>query len=790
MKFSEQWLREWVNPSVLTTELTEKLTMAGLEVDSIDPVAAKFTQVVVGKVLSIEPHPNADKLQVCQVQISNQESSNCNHVQIVCGASNVKVNMLVPTALVGAKLPKINIKQAKLRDVESNGMLCSEAELGLAESANGLMPLPIDAPIGENIRDYLKLEDVSIDVDLTPNRGDCLSIMGIAREVGTLYNCPVNSPSINSVNPEINDIFPVEILAKEACPNYIGRLIKNINIKALTPLWMTEKLRRSGIRSINPVVDVTNFVLLELGQPMHAFDLDKLDSKICVRMANNQEKITLLDGQIIELDNDTLVIADNKQAQALAGIMGGADSAVNNDTQNIFLESAFFTPLNLAGCARRYKLHTDSSHRFERGVDPKLQIKAIERATSLLLDICGGQASKIIEQSQLAVDNSPKIILRKSRIKRLLGKKIASNNIEEYLTRLEMTCKIIDNDSWEVIPPSFRFDIKLEADLIEEIARIFGYNNLPMNTGKTSFNIKNLADNSIDKIRNILVSRAYQEAITYSFVDDSLQNKLNSQNAIKLANPLAKELATMRTTLWTGLLNAVQYNYKRQQTIVRLFETGLSFIPSANEIKQENMLAGVITGNIYPEQWGMPKRAVDFFDLKADVEALLKISNKNFSFKPTKHQALHPEQAAKIIYQDKSIGLIGALHPSIAKDLDLPATFIFEIELDIFKREDIINYKLLSKYPSMRRDIAILINKDILVGDIKSWLKQNAGELLVDLQLFDIYEGKGIDENQKSLAFSLIFRNSSRNLIEDEIDNIINKLLDGLKVNFSAILRL
>ena len=599
MKLSENWLREWVNPAISTDEVVKQLTMAGLEVDGVESVALEFQKVVVGKVLQVEPHPDADKLRICQVNVGQDAP-----LKIVCGAANVHAGMIAPTAIVGANLGDFKIKKAKLRGVESFGMLCSAKELGLAESSDGLMPLAGDAPIGEDIRDYLNLDDVTIDIDLTPNRGDCLSIAGIAREMGLLTRTLVEPIETKAIDATISDTFPVEIDDTRVCPRYIGRVIKNINPNATTPLWMQEKLRRCGLRSISPVVDITNYVLLELGQPMHAFDLDKLKGGIKVRMAQKGEKLTLLDEKEVKLDDKTLIIADHEKPLAMAGVMGGLNSAVTDATQTIFLESAFFTPEQLAGCARRYGLSTDSSHRFERGVDPYLQRKATERATALLLDIVGGEAGEIIEvadEATLPIKNT--ITLRKARVTRVLGKTLDDNDITEILTRLEMQVTQTET-GWAVIPPSFRFDIAIEADLIEELARVHGYNNFPSTVPQGHLDMREQHDNDLMRLQAVLVQRDYQETITYSFVDPNLQEKVNPNiKGLALANPIASDMSVMRTSLWTGLLQALQYNQKQQQARIRLFETGLRFVPNGDELQQEPMLSGLIAGQRYSEQW-------------------------------------------------------------------------------------------------------------------------------------------------------------------------------------------
>ncbi len=786
MKFSENWLREWVNPAIDTQQMVKQFTMAGLEVDSFEPVAGEFSNVVVGEILSIHPHPNADKLRVCKVNIGGDEL-----LSIVCGAPNVCEGMKAPTAMLGGKIGDMKIKKSKLRGEPSHGMLCSAKELGLTESAEGLMSLANDAPVGQDIRDYLNLNDTSIDIDITPNRGDCLSIAGFARELGLLTRQNVTSVKIPNIPATINDTFPVVIINPEANPRYVGRIIKNLNVKAKTPLWMQEKLRRSGIRSISPVVDITNYVLLELGQPMHAFDLNKLSAGIRVRMAQAGEKLTLLDGQKVALDENTLVIADHEKALAIAGVMGGLDSSVTGDTVDIFLESAFFTPKNLAGCARRYGLHTDSSFRFERGVDFQLQRKAIERATALLLDITGGEVGNIIEiVSEGDLPQIPSIELRGSRIQKVLGKAFPRDEVADILQRLGMNVTQ-NGDNWTVQPPSFRFDMAIEIDLIEDIARIHGYDNIPSRPPQASLNLSNQPELSIRQLQMALTQNGYQEAITYSFVDPELQQKINpAAGAIALTNPIASDMAVMRTNLWTGLLQALQYNQKRQQSRIRLFETGLRFVKTGDELMQQSCISGVACGSRYPEQWDIKQQDIDFFDVKADIEALLQLAGRPYHFKPIQHDALHPGQIAAIFQNDKQIGLIGALHPKLIIELDLIApVFLFELQLDDLLAKQETKFVAISKYPSIRRDLALLISQQVTWQNLLDCVWENAPDILIDAQLFDVYQGKGIESGKKSLAIGLIFQAFSRNLTESEVDDVISQLLTTFERRLNAELR-
>ncbi|UZE97463.1 phenylalanine--tRNA ligase subunit beta [Alkalimarinus alittae] len=789
MKFSEQWLREWVNPDISTEELVSQITMAGLEVDGVELVAGEFSGVVVGEVLSTEKHPDADKLSVCQVSAGDET------YQVVCGAPNVRAGLKVPFATIGAILPgDFKIKKAKLRGVESQGMLCAEAELGLSEASDGLMELPVDANVGQDFREYMSLNDRMIEVDLTPNRSDCLSIAGLAREVGVLNKILVEQPDVKAVLPTIEDTFTVNVDVPAYCPRYIGRVIKGINVNAQTPLWMQEKLRRSGLRSIDPVVDVTNYILLEFGQPMHAFDLDNLSGSINVRMAEDKEKITLLDGQEVELRSNTLVIADEERALAIAGVMGGAHSGVNESTTNIFLECAFFEPISIAGKARSYGLHTDSSHRFERGVDFNLQASMIERATALLLDIVGGDAGPVSEKvSKADLPVRSLVELRYARVESLLGLSIDRTEVEEILTRLGLFVDKLTKDGWLIKVPSYRFDISIEADLIEEVGRIYGYNNLPVTkpVGSLALRPNDESITPIADIQNHLVTLGYQEAITYSFVDPELQKRLDPENeGIALANPISADLSVMRTTLWTGLLKALMYNQNRQQDRVRFFETGLRFVKQGDDIDQPLMLAGVVSGTRLPENWTGGSDSVDFFDVKADLESLLARLGTGFEFKKGSLPALHPGQAAEIVKNGEKVGYLGALHPEIHKSLNLNGSvYLFELCLNQIVKGNVPQCKEFSKFPEVRRDLAIIVNKEIQFNDVKAAIIEKAGDFLIDLRVFDVYQGQGVEPGMKSLAIGVTWQHVERTLNDDEITQTFNDIIDVLKDRFGAILR-
>lgn len=791
MKLSEQWLREWANPAINTQQLANQLTMAGLEIESIAPVAGEFNDVIIGHITDIAQHPDADRLRVCQVNIGQAEPLN-----IVCGGANARTDLKVAVAIIGAKLPNgLVIKAAKLRGVPSQGMLCSTSELGLTETSDGIMELPADAPIGKDLREWLQLNDYSLDIHLTPNRGDCLSIRGTAREIAVLNQIALTEPNISTISATISDEFPIHIQATEACPRYCGRVIRNINASAKTPLWMQERLRRSGLRSIHPVVDVTNYVLLELGQPLHAFDLAKLDQNIVVRHATANEQITLLDDQTVTLTPDTLVIADQTQVQAIAGVMGGLASSVIENTQDIFLESAFFEPLAIAGRARRYGLNTDSAYRFERGVDPALPRQAIERATELLLTIVGGNVGPVIKKtSESHLPRTVKILLRKPRIAKILGITLADDVIENILQRLGMQLEK-QGDAWQVTVPSYRFDLTIEEDLIEEIVRVYGYDNVPYSKPQTTLEFISQPEQQIplQQIRNLLTTRGYSEAITYSFIAPKLHNSITPhQTPIILLNPISADLSVMRSSLWSGLLNAVSYNQNRQQTRVRLFETGLRFIQTDNGIQQEAMLAGVIAGDLYPEQWNSTQKTADFFDIKADVENLLALTGQpnTFYFRPGEHTALQPGQTAEVFFQDKSIGFVGALHPTLVHDLNLLGpVYVFELLLANITTATLPKFQALSKFPAMRRDISFWIEAKVPAQDIIQQVKAVAGEWLIDVCLFDVYAEQGSASQQRSLAIGLLWQHPTRTLVEQEVDTLKETVVNQLKNTFSIQLR-
>lgn len=811
MKFSEQWLREWVNPDIDSAALMSQLTMAGLEVDGHESVAADFSGVVVGEVLAVEPHPDAERLSVCRVTDGESEFS------IVCGAPNVKAGMKVPLARIGAELPgqsmdqPLVIRQARLRGVESHGMLCSASELGLAEQSDGLMALPPGAPTGEDFRKWLGLDDISVELDLTPNRGDCLGIAGLAREVAALNRINVREPDMAPVLAVTDARFPVRIEAPDACPRYLGRVIQGIDPQARTPLWMQERLRRSGLRSIDPVVDVTNYVLLELGQPMHAFDLAKLEGGITVRMARKGEKLTLLDGQALELDVQHLLIADDSRPLALAGIMGGEHSGVTESTRDVFLECAFFAPLAIAGKAREFGLHTDSSHRFERGVDHDLQYRAMERATELLLEISGGRPGPVTE----ATGNLPEprtVELRFANIERLLGLEIPEPDVREILERLGFVLvgeKCEDGESrtlagptpasapavLEFEVPSFRFDVAIEADLIEELARVYGYDRIP-GCGSSIRIPLGLAPESMKPaslVRQHLVTAGYQEVITYSFVEPGLMAGVSSTpEPVALQNPISSDMAVMRTSLWPGLLNTLKYNLNRQQERARLFEVGQVFLRHGDTLEQPPMLGGLIYGSRLPVSWHPGNDAADFYDLKGDVEALLALTGDmpRFRFESMEHQALHPGQSAAILKDESPVGQLGTLHPQLQRQLGLSMpVYLFELQLDVLLDARKPEFRPLSRYPEVTRDIAVVLDDGVPASAILENIRKNAGEYLVDLRIFDVYQGDGIEKGKKSVALGLTWRHPSRTLDDDDVNAIFDNCVKGLEDTFKAKLR-
>lgn len=794
MKISENWLRTWVNPAVDSDTLAEQLTMLGLEIDDSSTVAKAFHGVVVGEVLTVEQHPDADRLRVTTVNIGAVEP-----VQIVCGAPNVRVGMKAPVAMIGAVLPgDFKIKKGKLRGVESHGMLCGASEIDLEDKIDGLLELPADAPIGVDIRDYLKLDDRIVDISITPNRGDCFSIRGIAREVAVINNMIYQAPEV--VDTAVNSDKKKNIVVNtDAAPRYLGRVIENVNTQAATPTWMTQALERSGIRSHSILVDITNYVMMELGQPLHAFDLAKITGTVTVRQAQQGEKVVLLNEQEVELQGDVTVIADEEKVLAIGGIMGGLSSSVTDTTQDIFLESAFFAPLAIAGRARRFGLHTDASQRYERGVDFELPLLAMQRASQLIqqfaqgeTEIAFGDIVTVEQKNNLPTRQA--IALTQAQVDKLLGFNIAGDFIQDVLQRLE--CQVENTaEGWLVTPPSHRYDLAIYQDLIEEIARIYGYDNIPTANPSIAIQLEDYQDQTeIGQLRQTLVTLGYQEAISFSFVDEKLEKQLNpTVQPLALANPISSDLAVMRSTLLSSLIPCVQHNLNRQQDRVRFFELGLRFdyqnAQSIDDLQQIPTLAMIAVGSQAPEQWHVKTQAMDFFDLKGEVEAILALAHIHADYVRSERAWLHPGQSAEIIVQGKSIGYLGRLHPSLEDSLDLGITWVAELDQAAVLQPYVYNFTELSRFPSVRRDIALLISDKIELSRIEQTIKQAAGTFLVASWLFDVYTGQGVEAGHRSLAFALHFQHSSRTLEEAEIKQAMDSVIASLETTYNAKLR-
>ncbi|WP_301430328.1 phenylalanine--tRNA ligase subunit beta [Acinetobacter baumannii] len=791
MKISENWLRTWVNPAIDSDTLSDQLTMLGLEVDELAPVVKPFTGVVVGEVLTVEQHPDADRLRVTTVNIGSGEP-----LQIVCGAPNVRAGMKAPVATIGAVLPgDFKIKKGKLRGVESQGMLCGASEIDLEDKIDGLLELPADAPVGVNIREYLKLDDNVIDISITPNRGDCFSIRGIAREVAVINQLQMNEPEIKSVDATITDEKKV-VINTDGAPRYLGRVIKNVNVKAATPEWMEQALARSGIRTHSILVDVTNYVLMELGQPMHAFDLAKIEGTVHVRQALPQEKLQLLNDQEVELQEDVMVIADDQKALAIAGIMGGLASSVTDDTTDIFLESAFFAPLAIAGRARRFGLHTDSSQRYERGVDFELPLIAMNRASQLIQELAGGEFGPITvaEKSDL-LPKREAIELKQAQVDQLLGYKVAAEFITDALTRLGCEVTVQADGEWSIVPPSHRYDMAIYQDLIEEVARIDGYDNIQISLPSMDVQLAKYQDRfEIAQLRQTVVTLGYQEAISFSFADAKLEKQLNPQvSPLMLANPISSDLAAMRSTLLSSLIPCVQYNLNRQQSRVRFFELGLRFdyqnANSIQDLKQIPTLALVAVGSREPESWHAKPQPMDFFDFKGEVEEILAAGRVKVEYVRSERPWLHPGQSAEILVDGQSIGYLGRLHPSLENELDLSTTWVAELDQAAVLQSYVSNFTELSRFPSVRRDIALLISDNINVRDIQQLIEKTGGELLDSTWLFDVYTGQGVEEGKRSLAFALLWQHPSRTLEDAEIKSGMDNIIQVLENTYQATLR-
>ncbi|HEX9811405.1 MAG TPA: phenylalanine--tRNA ligase subunit beta [Burkholderiales bacterium] len=788
MKVSYQWLREWVSVRLDPHALARRLTLAGLEVGAIAPVASSLARVVVGKVLSVAAHPRAPGLKVCKIDVGKQRI-----VQLVCGAPIVDVGAKVALALPGAELANgRRLEIADIQGAESGGMLCSAAELGLGDETDRLLVLDASARVGAPVADILALNDVTLDLELTPNRGDCLSMVGVAREVAAVTGSRLATPAKPKIPVRTRERVAVKITAKKDCPRYVGRVVRDLNRAAVTPMWMRERLRRAGVRSLIPVVDITNYVMLELGQPMHAFDMRKLRGAIRVRAAAGTESFKLLDGRDLRAPAGSLLIADDRDGIALAGVMGGDETAVGAETTAIFFESAFFAPDSVARYSRALGIQTESSQRFERGVDPQLQLRALERATELLLQIAGGKAGPITQAGSPARAERP-IRLRAARVERVIGYAISRTNVERVLKALSIANTRI-KDGWLVTPPSYRFDIRIEEDLIEEIARVTGYENVParLPTAPIAAPAVSESRRTPTRLRALLVDRDYQEVITYSFVDPVVERLVNPAGSPPmLANPIGTDMAAMRTTLWPGLLRTLQYNLNRQRQRIRVFEIGRRFADGAKNNTEEPVVAAAVTGPVEEEQWGLTKRPADFYDIKGDVEALLGGAGQtgDVSFRHSEHPALHPGQTAAIYVNGEQIGLLGVLHPGLQARLELGEVILFEIRLAALTASAIPTYRDVSRYPAIRRDLAIVVAEDVAAASVLNAVQKAAGKLLVNVQLFDVYRGEGIDSGRKSLALGLTLQDSSRTLKEAEVDSLMAQIVSTLGDELGGELR-
>ena len=790
MKIAESWLREWVDPDLQTDALGHQLTMLGHEVDGVHVEGEGLDGVLIAEVLEVRKHPDADRLSVCKVSAGGAA------VDVVCGAPNVVKGMKSPFATSGLTLPNgVRLRKSKIRGVVSNGMLCSATELGLGDESDGIIALPADAPVGESLAKYLDLPDAVFELNMTPNRGDCFSVLGIARDVAALTGAKLADTALRPVPATIDDKHLVEIPEPAGCPVFAGRVIRGIDAAAVSPVWMVERLRRSGLRPIHPVVDVTNYVMLELGQPLHAYDLVKVQGPIRPRMAQAGERVTLLDDREIAINDDTLVITDDSGVIGLAGIMGGLSTAVSDTTQDVFFEAAFWPPDFMAGRARSYGMHTDASMRFERGVDPDGQGRAVERATELLLQIAGGRAGPlVIESSAKHLPARDAIELRRSRLTRLLGTTVPDDDVVDILHRLQLDASSTDA-GWQVTVPSHRFDVAIEADLIEEVARIYGYDRIPETTSNAELPITTVTESTVglDRVAATLTARDYQEVVTYSFVDESL-NTLVSGNAseLKLANPISSEMSVMRSTLWVGMLEAAAGNIARQQDRVRLFEIGKSFHGSLDKHDETVCVAGLVYGPRVPEQWSGKSQQVDYFDIKSDVEALLRLAGNNavFSFEPCEHACLQPGQSAAVVRDGHRIGRIGKVHPRVARAFDIKGgVYLFEIEAEKMMATAVPVARSVSRFPAIRRDIAVVVDEKIPAEELRLAAAAAAPGIVTDVRIFDVYQGPGIEAGLKSIAIGLILQETSRTLTDDDADAAQAAAVQKLQQEFAAVLR-
>ncbi|MFK8016810.1 MAG: phenylalanine--tRNA ligase subunit beta [Gammaproteobacteria bacterium] len=791
MYVSQTWLREFVDADVDTDALAERLTMAGLEVGSVEPAAEPFTGVVTGHVENCEPHPDADKLRVCVVNIGTDETQS-----IVCGAPNVRTGLKVAVATVGARLPGgLKIRKAKLRGVVSMGMICSARELGLGDEHDGILELPDDAPVGADVRGYLDLDDTILELELTPNRGDCLGMQGVAREVGVLFEKPVTVLDSAPAVVNADDRFDVRLSAPAACPRYAGRVVRGIDAAAVTPLWMRERLRRAGVRPISPVVDITNYVMLETGQPMHGFDLARLAGHIDVRMANAGETLTLLDGKEIKLSADELVIADDTGPLALAGVMGGENSGVADDTVNVFFESAFFSPDAIAGRARRHGLHTDASHRYERGVDPTGQVAALERATELLQHIAGGDAGPLtVAEDTGALPTREPVAISRSALDTRLGVHVPTGEVTAIFERLGFTVTVAD-DAWQVVTPSHRFDVHGGEDLAEEVARVHGYNRINEVAEAATLSMPPVTETRVTlaRIQDTLVDRGLQEVITYSFVDPQLHEVVcPGVTPLPLTNPISADLAVMRSSLWPGLVSTLQHNLARQQERVRVFETGLVFHWADETLTQPQNVAFALTGARLPEHWDHARADVDVHDAAGHIEALLALRGVHSrpSFVAAEHSVLHPGQSANVVLNERIIGRFGTLHPERAKRLDLPANIVLgELDLDEAFHADVPRFVPVGKFPSTRRDVSVVVAEKVSVEALSQAVRDVVKDTLQELRVFDVYRGEAIDSGRKSVSFGLILQDSSRTLNDGEADAAVTAVMAKFKQDFDGTIR-
>ncbi len=793
MQFSKNWLYEWVNYKNPISELTHRLTMAGLEVDAVTPYQP-FQGVVVGQLTSIEEHPKAKHLKICQLSVLDQT------FQVVTAASEITIGDKVVYAPIGTHLPAIHQRKEVLAEVDfkgekSQGMMLSATEMGLSEKSDGLLLLSDQAPVGEDVWEYLHLDDVIIDLDITPNRGDCLSIQGIAREIHALTKSKLNPIKIESIPAVHHETVNINLQAPKACSRYCGRIIKNVDCSRATPDWMVEKLRRSNIRVINPVVDILNFIMIELGQPMHAFDFETIDSDITVRMSQVGESLKLLDGQTATFDDNlTLLVADKNKALAIAGVMGGDGSAVTSESKTIFLESAFFAPEMIAGTGRKFNIHTDSSFRFERGVDPQGQIQAIERATQWILDICGGEPGPIVEVDSDSLPKKQPISFSLAHAQKLLGYELNLTEVVQDLRRLQCNVEVKEEEC-EVLAPSYRFDLNIQEDLIEEIARLKGYDNIELTLPKGICSPRRQTEFNEMRLKRAMVDLGYQEVISYSFVDKNLQTSVHGdlEEQIELSNPIASDMSVMRKSLWPGLLKACAYNMHRQQSDLSFFEVGLVFNLEDGELKQRKMLGGLCSGTLNKTHWSQKSVALDVFDLKGHIEQLWALSGKvvdNLEWPEVSHIALHPGQSANIVYSGAIIGAVGALHPRLAKSLDIKSpVFLFEMSCEWLQKIEAKTFQKPSSYPVMRRDLSFVVHENKTCEEISGWLKKEGGHLLKDVIVFDLYQGRGVPEAHKSMALGLIWQDSKRTLVDKEVDDIVDHLVQGIRDTFGAQLR-